>query len=85
MEDVGVCQHGSTGSTGTEGVEPGVEFHVTAMALLDEECHGVEHRVGGNALFARAETAPGFDFRLVPSVGFRSHLKDDGVDTARLQ
>ena len=82
---VGFCQSGGARSSGTERIQPSVKLHVAAMALLDQESHGIEQGIGGNALFARAKTAPRFYFRQVPGIGFRADLENDGVDPTFLQ
>ena len=50
-------------------------LNVTAVTFLDQESHGIEQGIGGNALFARAKTAPRFYFRQVPGIGFRADLE----------
>ena len=62
-----------------------MKFHVPSMALFDEKCHRVEERLRRYTLFAGAETAPRFNLGVIPRVGFRSYLKDNGVDSAFLQ
>lgn len=67
------------------GVEPCVEFHAASVALVHHEFQRVPLRLGGYTLCARKEAAPRLDFRLVESIGLRTHLEYHGVHSGSLQ
>ena len=85
MVDVRIRKRRIASRAGAIGIEPGVELHVAAMALGDEEGHQVEIPFGGEALLAGVEAAPRFQFRGIEGIGFGAYLEDDGVDAAPLE
>ena len=66
-------------------IDPGMQFHLSSMALLNHPLQRVPIRVWRHSLLSGQEAAP----RLYPAgierVAFYTHLEEDGVDAVLLQ
>ena len=70
---------------GTIGVDPGMEFHAAAVALVDHPLQRVPVRRWCLALHARQELAPGFYLAGIECIALGSDLEDNGIDAILLQ
>ena len=75
-------QHGCSFRLGTEGIDPGVDFHIPFVAFLHHPCQRVPS--GVLALRTGKEAAPGLIKAGIEGIGLAADLEHDGVDACRL-
>lgn len=69
----------------TIGVDPRVQLHTAAVALVDHKLQGIPQRTRGFARLAGNPARPWLELANVGRIGLRSHLPDDGITSSLLQ
>ena len=82
---VGGSQAGRSRCLGTVWVNPGMQFHAAAVALVNHPCQRVPVRGWRLALHPGEEAAPRFVRAGIKRIALCPHLKEYGIDTVALQ
>ena len=70
---------------GAIGIDPGVQFHPTLMALGNHPLKGIPVRLRGLTLLTGEETAPRLKLALIEGIALRAYLEDNHIHTVLLQ
>ena len=77
--------HRSSSVLGTIRINPGMQFHASAMTLFHHPLQRVPIRRRSHTLLSCQISAPGFQLAFIKSIALCSHLKDDGIDAILLK